>query len=104
MRFQDIKNVSDMINYCKQNNRWSYTHPSPNPLEIELVFYYYQTPLLLVNTGGDIYYMCDYTKEYYISAMTCWFLSKCKGKFYPIHRDNFKYIIVDRLKLESGKL
>ena len=80
MKFRDIKNLDDFIKYCKlKNTKWSYTPTSPNPYEIDGIFFYYSTPLAFVVSSGEIYYLEEYTKDYFISTTTCWYLSHLKN-------------------------
>ncbi len=103
MKFKDIKNVSDLIDYCKQNKKWTYKQLPQNDFDVEIVFVYYSTPLLFVTSSGDIYYMSEYTKDNFISITTCWYLAKCYKKFNPLHRIQFKSVM-RMLDIEVGKL
>ena len=103
MRFRDINNVDDIKRYVKQNKKWKIIYPSTNPLEVEMVVYFHETPLLFVIVSGDIFYLSEYSDKYFITITTCWYLSSCRNKFYPYPRNNFIWLM-ENLKLEKGKL
>lgn len=80
MKFRDIKNLETFKKYCNiKNTKWYYTPIPQNSMEIEIVFYYYSTPLAFVDVSGTVYYLEEYTKEYFISTTTCWYLSHLKN-------------------------
>ena len=103
MKFSDVQNVSDMIEYCTKNKKWNVILPPSNPLEVEVVFVYHETPLLIANSAGEIYYMSNYTKKDFITVTTAWYLSQCRRKFQAMNRVEFIKVI-DKLNIERGML
>lgn len=78
--FRSIRSIDDFIDYCRQpNTKWTVKFiKQSNPLEIEILFIHYNTPLAFITASGTLYYLREYTKRYFISTMTCWFLSHLK--------------------------
>lgn len=80
MGFNEVKDLNTLEQYIKSGRtKWKKDYVQvENDYEVDIVFYFYGTPLIFYCRNGNLYFLGEYTGKYFISNTTCHYLHHMK--------------------------